>query len=307
MLTSFFRKSAPINYLIIGIVIIAGYILAQDSGEIKEMDVLELLKHIGFSGVVVFSMLLLDFIIRKNNLTKKNTYGILIFAGFLLMVPSIFKNRELMLALVFCLLALRRVFSFTSEKNIEKKILDASLWIALAMFFYFYSLFFFVPVYYAILRRPHASYRHFFIPPIGILITFILIAVFHLFMGVSFNWIYAIVSDVSLDFSAYNSLELVTSSALILVLLMWVGFYRLLRVSSIMRKGRTNYILLLVVLITGLVVAIAAPEKDGSELFFILPPLAIATTDYLENRENRLIKEIFLWIIVLLPVGRLFI
>ena len=122
MLTSFFGKSSPVNYLIIGMLIGIAYLAVHIFGFSPEFNVLNLLKHIFLAGLAVFMMILLDFIIRKNNLTARNTYAIFIFAFFLLMVPVILQNGNMIVAVLLCLLAFRRIFSLTSDKNIEKKV-----------------------------------------------------------------------------------------------------------------------------------------------------------------------------------------
>lgn len=302
MLTSFFQKSAPVNHLIVGTLLFLGYVMGILPIRAEDLEWQTIIIHLGLIMALVFSMLLLDFIIRKNNLSKKNTYDILIFAGFSLMILQVFKRADIMFAVLFCLFSFRRVFSFTSEKNIEKKILDASLWIGLASFFYAYSLLFLFPIYIAILKRPKTKFRLFFIPPLALLAIFLLATVYYLFTENSFDWLLNFFPPISIDFTAYSAFSLLIPSAIMVSLFLWIGFYRLFRVTALMRKERPNYINLLVVLATSFVVAAASPVKDGSELYFTIPWLAIATTDYLENRESWVITETILWIIMLLPV-----
>ena len=154
MLTSFFGKSRPINYLILGIFIFAGYLMSVFSGDLANAAVTLVVEHFFFIGVSVFLMFLLDFLIRKNNLTRNNTYGILFLSCFLVALPEIFQERNILIANIFILLSLRKILSFRNNKNIEKKILDATVWIMMASFFYFWSLLFFFVLYVALVRKP---------------------------------------------------------------------------------------------------------------------------------------------------------
>jgi hypothetical protein len=307
MLTSFFGKSNPVNYLIIGTLIGIGYLLINLFGNTFDFDVLLLVKQIVLAGLSVFMMLLLDFIIRKNNLTGKSTYGIFIFAGYMFMVPSIFENGAVMIAVICTLFAIRRVFSIPSEKNIEKKILDATLWIALASFFYFYSLIFILVLYFAILRRPQTSFRYLFIPPLGLFAMFLIVAAWFYMAEDSLAWIADYTGSIGMDFNAYNSFQLLIPTALFVTLTVWIVMYRLFKISAVKRKERPNYVVLIVLLIASLFVAMGANQKDGSELLFLIPILAIATTEYLEKRKELYVKEGFLWMVVMLPIGLLFI
>jgi hypothetical protein len=306
MLTNFFSKSNPVNFLILGAAMVIAYIFFQFSTFNSGLELAELLRVIAVSALLVFTIFLLDFVVRKNNLTRKNTLAVFVFIAFVLMTPSVFGNTDILIAEVCCLFAQRRVFSFTSEKNSEKKILDASLWLLLASFFYFYSFLFFAAVYYSILRMPKTSFRFLFIPPIAILAAFSIATSYFYLTENSFDWFWNLVSPIGLDFSAYNSFELLIPTALFLSAIVWIGFYRLFKVSSIMRKERPNFVVLLVILLSSVAVSFAAPVKDGSELYFLIPPLAIAMADYIENREEKYISEIFLWVLMLLPGALIF-
>ena len=134
MLTSFFSKSNPVNYLILGIFILAGYFLGLYINSVSPPELGSTIEQIAFGVVLVFSMLLLDFMIRKNRLSMDNTYGIFFFSCFLASFPSIFLARNIIVAVVLILFAIRRILSLRTEINTEKKILDAVIWITLASF-----------------------------------------------------------------------------------------------------------------------------------------------------------------------------
>ncbi len=307
MLTSFFGKSSPVNYLIIGMLIGIGYLAVHIFSLTPEFNVLNLIKHIFLTGLAVFMMMLVDFIVRKNNLTARNTYAIFIFAFFLLMVPVILQNGNMIVAVVFCLLAFRRIFSLTSDKNIEKKVLDASIWLALASFFYFYSILYVVVLYYAILRTPRVSFRHFFIPPLGLMAVFLLATAYQYMVNDSFGWFTGYLPEAEMDFSAYNSVKLLIPTTIILALAIWIGVYRILRISKVKRKQRPNYLILTLIMLGSFFIAFIGEVKDGSELLLTLPATAIAVTGFIEKREKVFSREISLWLIVLIPVGLLFI
>ena len=150
MLTSFFGKSKPINYILLSIAIIVGYFSKLLTGQELWLGA-GFFTTIGTRGVVVFLMvfavLLLDFIIRKNTVTKNNTFAILLFVLFVLLVPEVYKSPTLILANIFVLLATRRILSLTTEKNTVKKIFDATMYITFASFCYGWSLLFFLVLY----------------------------------------------------------------------------------------------------------------------------------------------------------------
>lgn len=316
MLTSFFGKSNPVNFLILGAFIVVGYLLGAISGSSIIITPFSLLNHGFFIILSVLSMLLLDFIIRKNHLTKNNTFAILFFTCFLVMLPVIFLQHKILLANAFLLLAFRRIMSLRSDKNSSKKILDASIWTTVASLFYFWSLLFFIPLFIAILQKPNTNYKQILIPFTGFVAVLMINTAYQLMVNDSLLWLVKWQDAISFDFSRYNSASVLVPITVILTFYIWAGIYRVLKLSMVPLKERTNYLLQLYLSITALLVALAGPEKTGAEILFILAPIAIIVTNYIENFENERyvekdvaefwFKEIMLWLVVVLPFVFLF-
>lgn len=316
MLTSFFGKSNPVNFLILGAFIIVGYLLGAISGSSNIITSFSLLNHGFFIVLSILSMLLLDFIIRKNHLTKNNTFAILFFTCFLVMLPVIFLQHKILLANAFLLLAIRRIMSLRSDKNSSKKILDASIWITVASLFYFWSLLFFIPLFIAILQKPNTNYKQILIPFTGFVAVLMINTAYQLVINDSLLWFVKWQDAISFDFSRYNSAGVLVPITVILTFYIWAGIYRVLKLSMVPLKERSNYLLLLYLSITALLVALAGPEKTGAEILFILAPIAIIVTNYIENFETERyvekdvaefwFKEIMLWLVVVLPFVFLF-
>src|SRR5690606_35634366 len=87
--------------------------------------------------IVLLSLFLLDFFASRNSLTKKNSYKLLMFGLFMAMLPETLLNSKMLLANFFVLLALRRIISLRSHKDMKKKLFDAAFWISIATLLYF--------------------------------------------------------------------------------------------------------------------------------------------------------------------------
>ena len=316
MLTSFFGKSNPVNFLILGAFIIVGYLLGAIWGSPNIFTPFSLLNHGFFMVLCVLSMLLLDFIIRKNHLTKNNTFAILFFSCFLVMLPVIFLHHKILLANAFLLLAIRRIMSLRNDKNSSKKILDASIWITVASLFYFWSLLFFIPLFIAVIQKPNTNYKQMLIPFTGFVAVLIINTALQLLVSDSFLWFAKWQDVISFDFSKYNSASVLIPVTLLFTFFIWAGIYRISKLSMVPLKERPNYLLLLYLSITALFVALAGPEKTGAEILFLLAPVSIIATNYIENFETERyvekdvaefwFKEILLWLVVILPFVFLF-
>ena len=117
MLTSFFGKSKPINYILLSVAIIIGYFFGVLTAQEQSLSLGSLSSHGLVIFLMVFAVLLLDFIIRKNNVTKNNTFAILLFVLFVLLVPEVYNAPKLILANIFVLLATRRILSLTTSRQ----------------------------------------------------------------------------------------------------------------------------------------------------------------------------------------------
>ncbi len=316
MLTSFFGKSNPINYLILAVFIIVGYFFGILFHNGTFLTPSLVLVHGLFVVVSVLSMLLLDFIIRKNHLTANNTYAILFFSCFLVMLPVIFLQHSILLANIFLLLALRRIMSLRTDNNSEKKILDASLWITIASLFYFWSILFFIPLWIAIIQKPNTTYKQLLIPFTGFLAVFIVNTAYQLLVNDTFTWFLNWKDAISFNFSIYNSIRILVPVTIILAFYIWTAIYRVLKISSLTLKEKPSHLLLLYVSITSLLIALVAPEKSGAEVLFVLAPIAVISANYIEKVETKKFqekdtaefwfKEIMLWLVIVLPFTFLF-
>lgn len=302
MLTSFFGKSNPVNYLIAGIFIFIAYMFSAILMKNSELTFMLFAEHLLFIGISAFIMLLLDFIIRKNMLTKNNTYAIFFFTCFLITLPGIFLEKDILISTIFLLLAFRRILSLRSDKNTEKKILDASLWITLASFFSFWSVLFFVILLLAIIRKQNTTLKYLFIPAAGFIGVFVMHTALYFVLYDSFEWFYHWKSPLNFNFSEYNKLHVLIPVTVIITFIIWTGIARIIRLGVISKKERPNAVLVLFTLLVSIVIALLSPQKNGSELLFVLGPLAIIITNYVEQIEEFWFKELLLWVAVILPV-----
>ena len=206
--------------------------------------------------------------------------------------------------------------SLRTDKNSSKKILDASIWITAASIFHFWSLLFFVPLWIAIIQKPNSNYKQMLIPITGFVAVLMINTAYQLLATDSYSWFLNWKQSISFDFSVYNAASILVPVTIILAFYIWTGIYRILKFSVIPLKEKPNYLLLLYISITTLLVALATPEKTGAEVLFLLAPISIIAANYIENFETERnverdaaefwFKEILLWLVVVLPFVFLF-
>jgi len=302
MLTSFFSKSKPINFIVVALFLILACFYFLFSERILDVSTHFLLKQIGTVIACLFLLFLLNFIIKKNKLTQNNTYPILFFSTFIIMLPIVIQDNKMVFANIFLLLALRRIISLPSNINTQKKILDASIWISVAALFYFWSLLFFVVLFLSIVQTNVKNPKYFLIPLMGFISVFVLATVYYLLVSDSFLWFLDLNTSIGFVFSDYKSLLLLIPALLLGVLLILSFYQKRINNSTIPLKEKSKYWTLTHYLLISLLIIVIAPIKNGSELLFAFAPLAIFTTNFIEKTPIFWIKESLLWLVLLISV-----
>ncbi|MEM7185537.1 MAG: DUF6427 family protein [Bacteroidota bacterium] len=302
MLTSFFGKSNPVNFVLVGsymLLVGLGHFLLGDRGAFSFLDLGMLL---GVITGLIFSMLILDFVIRKNAITLLNTFGVFLFSCAVGMIPSVYFEPEVVVANLFILLAVRRIFSLQSSKNTEAKILDASLWIGIASLFYFWSILLLLVLFAAIFLMPQKSFRHYLIPFVGWVGLLLIVSAYQLVMTQTFGWWSEWWTPISFDFSSYASWKLWVVITLLLVLLVWSLASKLADISSGPRKERPTKVVQLFLVVATFLMVLVSAEKNGAELLFLLAPFSMMVAAYVQKPNDRWFKELILWCFVLAPI-----
>ncbi|AVR44858.1 hypothetical protein C7S20_06020 [Christiangramia fulva] len=299
MLTSFFSKSKPLNLSLI-ILLMIGFYLSATFFSLKGLGFSTILELTGVLLALILNVLVLNFIAKKNELTKRSAYKTLLFTIFCVSFFSLLKNGPAIIANLFVLLALRRIISLRTRKFIQQKIFDATFWIGIASLYYFWASLFFIIVFFAILSFA-AYFKNWLVPFVAFLAVVSLTTCFHLLVNDQFytfsDWFQA----SNFDFSEYRNFRLLIPLSILLALLLWtlINYFSALQKASVTRRPVLSLILLYL-LVAG-AVAVLAPTKNGSELIFFFVPFSIIASNYFEGKKEKLFKEILLTVLILMP------
>ena len=122
MLTSFFGKSKPINFIVCGLYVLIALLGALWVVPKEEITTYQTLTTLAVLLFLIFSVLLLDFVIRKNALTQTNTYGIFLFVCFIGPLTAIFFEKDIVLIKKKELYYNQLIISSFIEKHISSHI-----------------------------------------------------------------------------------------------------------------------------------------------------------------------------------------
>jgi len=305
MITRFFRTSKPIHLVLVSFFVL-GVFLAVRLGYYSEgISVLQIFKELTLYGITLLSIFVLSFFVNKNNLTKQNSFKILLFSLFLACIPATIQHGTIIISNVFVLFAIRRIISLRSNLHIKKKLFDAAFWIALASLFYFWSILFLILVFAALIFYSIGQSNNWMIPLTGIATVMLIVISYNIITENTFGDIYNYIESVGFDFSNYNTPKLITSIAIILLLGLWTLFFYIKKLQDKSRALRPSFTLILIALIIGIAIVVLAPNKNGSEFIFLFAPLAIIMTNYIESVKKVWFAEVFIWLLIITPIFQL--
>ena len=302
MLTNFFSNSKPFHFILISLLLFVGYTFYNFQISSFENDFIWLIQLTFKFGLYIILMLIFGFIIKKNNLTQINSYALFIFICLLLLTPNVFQNSKPILSTVFILLALRRILSFNSKKNVQKKILDASLWIGIATLFYFWSILFLLVLYAALIQLASKNFKLFLIPIIGMFVVFIICTIYFLYLDNNMYWYTDHKNFTSFDFSLYKLLKNFFSLFVILSMTVISLVFKFLNFTKTPLRKKSKYWIIIFTLITGIIIVILTGQKNGVELIFTIVPISILFSNFIEALQRKWVSEVMLWFILIAPI-----
>jgi len=302
MISSFFNRAKPIHLVITSSIVLVVFILAKFYALTTPFSLLLLVKQAVLFLICLATIFVFDFLVSRNNLTKKNSYKILLFSLFIALLPATILNSKVLIANLFVLLAIRRIISLRTNKEIKKKLFDASFWISLATLFYFWAIFFYILIIAGLILYRIVDIKNWIIPITGAITVGILWVSFMILVGQNFMEYFNSQIDMSFDFSPLNSKRTIISSTIILSYGIWSLLYMLRYLKAKSKKSRPSFMIIIFSVIIALLIVAVAPNKNSSELLFLFAPISIIVTNYLETISEKWFKEILLYGLAIIPL-----
>ena len=305
MITSIFSKSKPINFIFVFFITLLAFVLANIKLQNEPIDFFFIIEKAAIFTVCYLSILILNFIVGKNNLTHKSNYEILLYCLFLLMIPQTFLNDRIIVSNLFILFALRRILSLRTQISLKKKLFDASFWIAIAALFYFWAILFFILIYAMLTLYTDNKIKNWIVPFTGVLVVFLVSICYSVIIYDDFFEALNFSFGTSLDFSNYNSLKYVIAITIVLSFGIWSSIFYLKSIKNQLKKIRPVYKAIFVMLLIAFSIVVIAPVKSGSEFLFLFAPLSIIVTNYIETIQENWFREVFLLVLIITPIALL--
>ena len=298
MITSIFRKSTPLNFSLVVILMLVFFSIYQFQDLSWVNSFFSILNKAGLFCFVVASVFITDFVAKKNGLSKDSTYTIFFYFLLLLFSPTIFDNTNLIISNFFILLALRRLISLQSLKASREKIFDASLWIFLAALFHFWSIIFIVLVFISIIFHVSRDYRNWMLP----FIAFFIAGIMFLLFATVFNLnvvdyvLKSVKINFKIDYFTTNYQNGALSIYATIALFFLVSMFATL--SNRPQVVHTSFKKIVASFFIGVLIFLISSNKSSDLLVFTFAPLAIMATSHIELPQLKLKQEMVLFVLI---------
>ena len=306
MITSIFKKSTPINYSLLLLLIVVGFLTVQFQDTNWLNSIQEIGKKVILFGLILGSFFLVNFIAKKNGLTKDSGYTMLFFFLFLLISPTIWNNFSILAAHFFVLLAMRRLVSLQTLKAPKEKIFDASLWIFVASLFQFWCILFIIVVYASIIFHVSRDYRNWLIPFVALFTTAVIFIFYGLLVDKSSILIYLKSSTTNFQLDYFTNTYQNLALSLFAIFAVFFVIPMLFSLTNRPLNLQASYKKMFFSFLIGLVIFFISSNKSNDLLLFTFFPMAVFATNTIEFSQNKLQQEIILSIAILLGFLSLF-
>jgi hypothetical protein len=299
MITSVFKKSTPFNYTLIILSLLIFFIVYQFKDNLDLKNGLEITITVCALGVFFASFFIINFIVKKNRLTKDSSYSLFFYLLLLLFFPAVFLDNKLILSNFFIFLALRRLISIQTQKAVKEKIFDASIWILIASIFHFWAILFLILVYSSILFHVSRDYKNWLIPLVAAFTVSILFVFFSLLIDKTFITTYLSSGIYSFKIDYFNNQFQNISFSIYVVFALYFLFTAITSLQSKPLNMQSSYKQIIMTFLVSIVIFIVSDNKSNELLLFSFFPLAVMATNDIEYSPVKIRNEIVLLIFIL--------
>jgi hypothetical protein len=246
--------------------------------------------------------MIVNFIVKKNKLTKDNSYALLLMVFLFGTFPEAMFSSNIVFANFALMLGFRKIYSLRSGVDTKLKLFDACFWIGVATLLYSWSIFFILLVYVGMIIHQKLTVKNLFIPIVGFLTPMIIYFTYCLYFESATFFYNKFSYEINLDFSSYTLLKLLIPVIFLSIVLLWSLVKITPKVVSVRNNFKFSWDLLINHLLISITIVVLAPTKNGSELFFVIFPSAVMVANLMHHIKSKIIRNMILYAFLLVSV-----
>lgn len=302
MIANFFNKTKPATIFIIAALLFVYYFTTTFLLHSAELSIQFLIKRIGFFIWLGLFLLIVNFIVKKNKLTKDNLYALLLIVFLLGTFPEAMFSYSIVLANMALIFGFRKIYSLRSGLDTKLKLFDACFWIGIATLLYSWTIFYLLLVYVGMMIHQKLTIKNLFIPIVGFVVPMLIYFTYCLYFEDAAFFYNKFNYEINLDFSSYASLKLLIPVIFLSMVLLWSLVKVTPKVLSIRNNFKFSWDVLINHLLISAVIVLLAPTKNGSELFFLIFPSAVIVSNLVQLTKSKIFRNLILYVFLLISV-----
>ena len=298
MISSFFSRTKPINYVVIIAFVVLLYLLATFLFTDLTCSLMVLFPKLASLVILVLSIFAINPILVRNKLAELNSLTMLFFGLLLASYLPVLQFDKLVISNFLVLLSLNQVLSLKKEKRTRYKIFEAALLIFIASLFNEWALVFLVPLYLGIYAYCPVQLRNWLMPMAAFVAVALLVTAYSA-LNNGTHWIsehYSFLLNREFNISGYYGLAGYGIFALLVfaIVIVKLGNRGVGRVVSL--RIISSYLFL------GIAMALVAKNYGIHAICYSFFATAIFLSNYLETIQKKRFKEILLMVLILIPL-----
>lgn len=303
MIANFFSKTKPATIFFLVALLFVYFFTATFLFHSPEISFQFLVKRIGFFIFIALLLLIVNFIVKKNKLTKDNSYALLLMVFLLGTFSDAMFSSDIVFANFALMLGLRKIYSLRSGVDTKLKLFDACFWIGMATLFYSWSIFFVLLVYVGMIVHQKRTVKNLFIPVVGFLTPMLIYFTYCLYFESATFFYNKFSYEFNLDFSSYTTIKLLIPAVFLSMALLWSLLKVTPKVVSVRNNFKFSWDVLINHLLISITIVVLAPIKNGSELFFVIFPSAVMIANLMHHIRSKIIRNMILYAFLLVSVS----
>ena len=301
MISLIFGKTKPINYIIVLTFLFLFYGFVHFFLFDRVYAPGALLSQSLVLGALFFSIFVVNFIVKRNKITRTNSFAILFYAMLAVVFPETLLDANAIWCSFFLLLATRRLISMRSSRDSKFKIFDATLWVLVSSVFYDWAAIYLILVFAAIFFYDPKDIRNWLVPLAG-LFAFYMIAKSLLILANQEGFLEAHYQfNFSLDVAYFSYWGHSTKLVLFAVITFLTGLLAFIKLGKAGFGRVVTMRLIAFSFVIGLVVNLLKLSDNVYPVMITFFPAVVFTTKYIESIRRARIKEVLLIATIVVP------
>jgi hypothetical protein len=306
MISSFFTKTKPINYVVLLVFTALFYFALQFFWNPKVFHTQEIGGISVAVIVLILSVFLISELVRQNKVTELNSFAMVFFVGLTVVFPNTLLDNNGIFANFFILLATKKLLEVKEAKNAKHKIFDAAFFICVSTLFYKWALVYFIAIGFTINTFKSQNIKIWFVFLTSV-VTFLL---------VKFGLLIAFGNeDFLISHYAFFELEIDEKSLFKklsiknMVFFVVIAVFAMIDFVKLRKKGGGKLVIMrsMLLFFALVVIVIFLESKESAPILLSFFPSAVFLTNFIETLRKKKFKELALGLFLITAFSVFFI